>query len=166
MQKTGSKVFCSATDLTHFAECQHLSWLDRLHLDEPMEKTVADEHAKLIQAKGFSHEASFLDKLTARHAGIVAIDTKGSLEERAAQTRAAIASGAEAIYQASFIGDNLIGHADFLTRVGPPNASGSYRYEAAKGARLELSNHNSNLAPFALRFSGTGVPWSNRIRIV
>ena len=89
MQKIGSKVFCSATDLTHFAECQHLSWLDRLHLDEPMEKTAADEHAKLIQAKGFSHEASFLDKLTASHAGIVEIDTKGSLEERAAQTGAA-----------------------------------------------------------------------------
>ncbi len=60
MQKIGSRVFCSATDLTHFAECQHLSWLDRLNLDEPMEKTIADEHARLIQAKGFSHEAEYL----------------------------------------------------------------------------------------------------------
>lgn len=66
MQKISDQVFYSATDLTHFADCRYLTWLDRLNLDHRMEKAEDDEQAKLIQAKGIEHEEAFLDKLTAR----------------------------------------------------------------------------------------------------
>jgi len=118
MQKISNQVFFSATDLTHFADCQYMTWLDRLNLDHPMQKAETDDQAKLIQAKGYEHEGAFLDKLIAQDANVVEIQVKGSLESRAAATQSAIATGAEVIYQATLVRGNLIGHADFLIRVG------------------------------------------------
>ena len=45
---------------TRFADCQHLTGLDRLNLDEPMQKIPDEDHARLIQAKGIAHEEGFL----------------------------------------------------------------------------------------------------------
>jgi len=129
MQKIADRVFFSATDLTHFADCQHLSWLDRLNLDQPMEKAEVDEQAKLIQAKGFEHEAAYLDGLEEAHSRIVTISAKASLQDRVASTHAAIADGAEVIYQATLVRGNLIGHADFLIHVGTDGKDGSHQYE-------------------------------------
>lgn len=129
MQKISDQVFFSATDLTHFADCQHLTWLDRLNLDHRMEKAEVDEQAKLIQAKGIEHEEAFLDKLGEAHSKIVKISAETSLEDRVSKTQAAIASGAEVIYQATLVRGNLIGHADFLIHVGNNGRDGSPQYE-------------------------------------
>ena len=128
MQKIASRVYFSATDLTHFGDCQYLTWLDRLNLDQPMQKAAADDQAKLIQAKGYEHEETFFEKLTKTHGNVVTIDTKGTLEQRVAQTREAIASGAEVIYQATLLRGNLVGNADFLIFTGR-NESGHPQYE-------------------------------------
>ncbi len=131
MQKISNRIFHSATDLTHFAECQHLTWLDRLNLDEPMEKTATDDQTKLLQDKGFTHEKKFLDKLGELHQNITEIAQDASLDERISATRAAIRDGAEVIFQATLVRGNLIGHADFLVRVGNTDAQGRYQYEVA-----------------------------------
>lgn len=60
LQKINNNIVFSASDLTYFAECEHRTWLDRLNLDEPMEKAEDDEQSKLVQNKGFKHEAEFL----------------------------------------------------------------------------------------------------------
>ena len=129
MQKIADQVFFSATDLTHFADCRHLSWLDRLNLDQPMEKAESDEQAKLIQAKGFEHEAAYLDRLGEDSGRVVTISAKDSLDDRVASTRAAIADGAEVIYQATLVRGNLIGHADFLIHAGNNGKDGGHQYE-------------------------------------
>lgn len=129
MQRIADQVVFSATDLTHFADCQHLAWLDRLHLDSPMEKAKDDDQAKLIQAKGFEHEAAFLGKLEEAHGSVTKISAEASLENRVASTKAAIAAGAEVIFQATLMRGNLIGHADFLIRVGAKGLDGFYQYE-------------------------------------
>ena len=131
MQKIANEIFHSATDLTHFAECQHLTWLDRLNLDAPMEKTATDDQTKLIQDKGFAHEKKYLDKLRELHQNITEIRQNDSLDERVAATLAAIHGGAAVIYQATLVRGNLIGHADFLVRVGNADAQGRYQYEVA-----------------------------------
>lgn len=46
-----------------------------------------------------------------------------------ASTRAAIADGAEVIYQATLVRGNLIGHADFLIHVGNNGKDGGHQYE-------------------------------------
>lgn len=131
MQKISSKIFYSATDITHFSECQHLTWLDRLNLDEPMEKAEADDQTKLIQDKGFAHEKKYLGRLGELHQNITEIAQDASLNERVAATLAAIRDGAEVIYQATLIRGNLIGHADFLVHFGKADAHGRYQYEVA-----------------------------------
>ena len=56
MQKLAGETVLSASDLSFFAECPHRTWLDRCHLDHPMEKAADDEQAKLVQDKGYEHE--------------------------------------------------------------------------------------------------------------
>jgi uncharacterized protein len=129
MQKISGQVFFSATDLTHFADCQHLTWLDRMNLDYPMKKTSDDGQSKLIQTKGYEHEGAFWEKLTKTHSNVVEINTKGSLKSRFADTRAAITNGVDVIYQATLVRNNLIGHADFLIRVGGTDNNANHQYE-------------------------------------
>ena len=131
MQKIAGQFYFSATDVTHFAECQHLSWLDRLNFEEPMEKTPDDEQAKLVQTKGYEHEHAYLRKLRISGARIVEIPNDSSPEklQAVAATITAIRDGAEVIYQAALLRGNLMGHADFLVRTGDPDAEGCYAYE-------------------------------------
>ena len=89
MQRIAGQIYFSATDLSHFADCQHLTWLDRLNLDEKMDKTPTDEHAKLIQAKGYEHEAAYLRTLRASDVSIVEIPKDASAEKREADYKAA-----------------------------------------------------------------------------
>ena len=90
MQRHGSRILFSATDLTRFADCQHLSWLDRLNLDEPMDKAEDDEQAKLIQAKGIEHEKAYLESLRSAGRNVVDIPDDDTLEARVAQTSVAL----------------------------------------------------------------------------
>ncbi len=131
MQKNANELFHSATDLTHFAECQHLTWLDRLNLDQPMEKTAADDQTRLLQDKGFAHEKKFLGALEALHGDVTGIPENASQEERVAATLAAIRAGDKVIFQATLVRGNLIGHADFLIRVGDADVQGRFQYEVA-----------------------------------
>ncbi len=131
MQKISKTIFYSATDLTQFAACQHLTWLDRLNLDAPMEKTAADDQTRLLQDKGFAHEKKFLDHLGELHGNITEISQDASFDERVAATLAAIRAGDKVIFQATLARGNLIGHADFLIRVGDADAQGRFQYEVA-----------------------------------
>ncbi len=56
-------------------------------------------------------------------------DSQGDLAQRAAATLEAMRSGASVIYQATFVDDGLLGHADFLRRVERPSALGAWSYE-------------------------------------
>lgn len=123
MQRQNGTILYSATDLANFGQCRHLSWLDRLNLDDPMPKAEDDDQAKLIQEKGFAHEAAFLERLKSAHTECVEIDVSLSLAARIEATRTAIASGAAVIYQGTLARGNLIGHSDFLVRVD--SASGT-----------------------------------------
>ena len=99
MQKSAGEVILSASDLSFFAECAYRTWLDRQHLDHPMEKAGDDDQSKLIQDKGYEHEERFFGSLKAGGASCVEIDPTWSLEMKLEATRAAILDGAEVIYQ-------------------------------------------------------------------
>lgn len=71
MQKTPSAILYSATDLVNFLECEHLTVLDLQNLETPLPKTEDDEQAKLIQDKGFAHEAAYVAKLREQHASFI-----------------------------------------------------------------------------------------------
>lgn len=130
MQKPAGEIVLSASDLSYFAECAHRTWLDRLHLDHPMEKAEDDDQAKLIQGKGFEHEEKFFSTLKESAASWVEINPEWPLEQQIEATRTAIQNGAGVIYQATLKRGNLMGHADFLLR-STRGSQGQWLYEVA-----------------------------------
>ena len=113
MQKTLSGILYSATDLVNFLECEHLTVLDLQNLETPLPKTEDDEQAKLIQDKGFAHEAAYVNKLREQHASFIDIAAVGN--DRTARHQAtlqAMQDGIEIIFQATFLKDEFLGYAD------------------------------------------------------
>ena len=123
----------SPSDLVRFLGCAHRIALDLRRLGG--EASLADEQveddamALLVQAKGLAHEEAYRARL-AEAGGLVEIAAEGlSLEQRAAQTEAAMREGAPAIFQAAFLQPPWHGFADFLIRVEEPSRLGGWSYE-------------------------------------
>lgn len=133
MQKISEQVFYSASDLANFLECEHLTSLDRLNLDSPMEKTVDGEDAELIQNKGLKHEKEFLDALVASGLSVIditrVVGAQASTPDKVDATIQAMQSGADIIFQATFADGFYLGHSDFLRRTNTPSKLGNYSYE-------------------------------------
>ncbi|MDR2838838.1 MAG: TM0106 family RecB-like putative nuclease [Azonexus sp.] len=130
MQKDNGGILYSASDLVNFLECEHLTTLNRIHLDTPLQKTEDSDEAKLIQAKGLTHEKAVFEKLKASHARVIDIAaSSGDLEQKAANTRQAMQAGYDIIYQATLRKDSFLGHADFLRKISRPSQLGDWSYE-------------------------------------
>ena len=119
----------SASDIVGFWECEHRSALDRLSLDTPLERAQSDEQMQLIQDKGFAHEANYLAHLESEIPGLVKLSSGGDFTANLAATRAAMADGAEMIFQAALSTGHYMGYADFLKRVPTPSRLGNWSYE-------------------------------------
>ena len=132
----------SATDLVGYLECEHLTALERAALAGVVQRPhIDDAELDVLRRRGFEHERRYLAELRAEGRSIVEVARDGSVDDqgvelRAAteETRRAMVSGADVIYQATFFDGSWRGHADFLLRVddsGRPSAWGGYHYEVA-----------------------------------
>lgn len=132
MQKRNDKTLYSASDLVSFMECQHLTTLDIINLETPLEKTPDDEQRELITQKGDEHEAAYLAKLESDGNQVVNIaDVAGNIQSRVIATERAMRNGAQVIYQAALQNGSYIGLLDFIVRIdGVPSKYGNYSYEA------------------------------------
>jgi predicted RecB family nuclease len=137
----GRPVF-AATDLVAYLACEHLTQLERASLAGLVKRPMRDDpELDIIRKRGFQHEARYLADLEAAGRTAVKIQPDGSIEDQgdrlraaAAETVAAMAAGAEVIYQATFFDGTWRGHADFLLRVDDPERPsiwGAYHYEVA-----------------------------------
>src|SRR5262245_30080583 len=100
-----------------------------------------DPELDIIRKRGFEHEQRYLADLQAEGRIVVIVSLDGSIEDRgdqlraaAAETVAAMAAGADVIYQATFFDGTWRGHADFLLRrddANRPSTFGPYHYEVA-----------------------------------
>lgn len=130
MQKRGQEILYSASDLVNSLECEHLTTLDLIDLETPLPKTADSDEARLFQARGYSHEAAFLEVLKTRHSSLIDIAASaGSLDEKVAATQQAMRAGHEVIFQATLRDGGLIGHADFLRKVPRRSPLGKWSYE-------------------------------------
>lgn len=130
MQKLGSEVLFSASDLVNFLECEHLTALDLIDLVTPLPRTPDGDDTKLFQDKGFAHEARFVETLKAQHGAFVDIASLGgNIERKVGNTLQAMRDGVDIVYQATLRDGCFIGHADFLKKVQRPSALGAYSYE-------------------------------------
>jgi predicted RecB family nuclease len=132
----------AATDLVAYLACEHLTQLERAALAGLVRRPMRDDpELDIIRKRGFEHEKRYLGDLTAEGRHAVTIEPDGSIDDQgerlraaAAATTAAMASGADVIYQATFFDGTWRGHADFLLRVDDathPSRFGPYHYEVA-----------------------------------
>ncbi|HEY2704908.1 MAG TPA: TM0106 family RecB-like putative nuclease [Candidatus Dormibacteraeota bacterium] len=127
----------SATDLTGFLACEHLTELDRAVAEGRIPAAVRDDdpELELLRRRGDAHEQGHLESLRAEGRTVVEIprgtSTLEGLYEWEALTVAAMRAGAGVIFQAAFFDGRWHGRADFLLRVEEPSDLGSWSYEVA-----------------------------------
>ncbi len=131
MQKRGGGIVYSASDLTAFLECSHVTTMNLINLDTPLEQAARDEQVELIQDKGFAHEENYLKTLRDSGLRMVELSRSTDVNEDVLATRVALASGADIIFQAALAKGDFIGYADFLRRVETPSTLGAWSYEVA-----------------------------------
>lgn len=130
MQKSISGKLYSASDLVNFAACSHLTHLDLQNLDTPLPKAADTDEMALIQDKGFEHEGRYLELLQSQYGDVVDLKQDDISDTMAfANTTQALHSGAQVLFQATFLSAPWVGHADFLVRVDTPSKLGDFSYE-------------------------------------
>jgi predicted RecB family nuclease len=158
----------SATDIVNFLGCRHATFLDRRNLDHPIPTAVDDPFLLLLQAKGDQHERRYLESLRNAGRSVTEISRYGSLEERAAKTRAAMVAQEEFIYQGVLLAGRWHGYADFLFRVPVKSSLGAVCYEPidTKLSRSAKSRHLLQLCVYAFLLGAEQGFASPRIHIV
>jgi uncharacterized protein len=151
MRKDSGALLFSASDLVNFLGCQHASFLDLRQLAAPVDVPPPEDQAVLLQEAGLEHERAYLESLKASGVSVFELDRQLSLEERVERTRAAMADGADVIYQGALYAPPWHGFSDFLIRVAQPSRLGAWSYEAAdtKLSRSVKPTHAVQLAVYS-----------------
>jgi uncharacterized protein len=143
MQLIDGKPVYSATDLVGFLACEHLTELERAALEGLVTRpSRPDPELDVIRKRGDQHEKRYLAELEAEGRSVARIERhpdeeRGDrVQRQAAETLAAMQSGCDVIYQATFFDRRWLGYADFLLRVEattPEERSvwGGWHYEVA-----------------------------------
>ncbi len=171
MRLHAGRVLLSASDLNTFLGCRHASALDHRAdiLGEPLERSPADETLRVLQDRGYAHEAAHLAALTAAATGEVAAIARGPLDRGVAETIAAMRRGAEVVAQGVFEdGVAWHGYPDFLVRGEVPSSLGPWSYEVhdtklARSARAKFALQLAVYADLVGRVQGSPPP---NLRIV
>ncbi|HEY5046437.1 MAG TPA: TM0106 family RecB-like putative nuclease [Rhizomicrobium sp.] len=163
------RIFFSASDLNAWLGCRHATFMDLKVLNGAVKaEEVGDVQLALIQKKGIEHEERYLAHLRDSGRDIVAIDKRGTLDERVAQTHEAMKGGVEVVYQAAFLDTPWNGAADFLLRVDGKSRYGNYSYEPldTKLARSAQPKHVIQLCVYSRMLSAAQVCTPQNIHLV
>lgn len=125
--ETGGLRF-SPTDLVNHLSCRHLTGLNHAAAIGELTRPRGREKATaLVAHHGDVHERRYLEQLIAEGHDVVEIELRD--EDPAAATVEAMHAGADVIYQATFLHDGWVGHADFVIRCDRPSELGEFSYE-------------------------------------
>jgi predicted RecB family nuclease len=145
MQTFDDTLLFSATDLSNFLACPHLTLLNRrTALGGPKPPYFPDPGLDALRQRGQEHEQAFLSRL--REAGKQTADLtplrggphgRERYERHARATVEAMRAGAHIIYQGFLFDGTWLGYPDFLLKVDRPSDLGAWSYEVidAKLAR-------------------------------
>jgi hypothetical protein len=148
------QIVLSPSDLMRFWGCNHATALDlRRLLGEDLQPAEDSADMALLQDKGAEHESRFLETLRKSGHRLIEIVTKDrSTAKPVAETKAALQSGPDYIYQAALSNGRWAGFADFLERVERPSLL---------SAALEWRH---NYSPFPGRSTGPSGRWRGKTR--
>lgn len=120
----------SASDLTNFLSCNHLTELDKKVSKGELKKPEwNDPHVAVLQERGFRHEADYIKYLEGQGLSITTIPEMQTSSEGFDLTVRAMESGNEIIVQGVLKLENWFGKADILKRVEGKSKFGAYNYE-------------------------------------
>lgn len=135
MRLVDGRVVYAASDLNDYLACPHRVALNRRALLHGERPPADDPTLEIVKRKGREHERRVLERLEADGVAVLRIPegdgTVAELRRAVETTRAAMRSGAEAIYQAAFLDGAWMGRADFLLRTGEPSTLGTWSYDVA-----------------------------------
>lgn len=155
MKILGDEIQLSATDLMRFMGCRHATALDLAYgRGAGLSPCEDSDDAQLLQKRGDAHEEAHLGKLKDKYPRVIEIE-RGSLEERSVETREALLTGADVIFQGAFYGKASTpgvtwgGWSDFLERVEEPSSLGDFSYEVTD-TKLKRRAHPKHLLQLVL----------------
>uniref|UniRef100_UPI00201AB66F TM0106 family RecB-like putative nuclease n=1 Tax=Modestobacter marinus TaxID=477641 RepID=UPI00201AB66F len=138
MYESDGALVVSASDLTGFIECEHLTRLSvEVARGARSRPPAVDPMTELVAAHGMAHEERHVQRLRDRGLSVVEVtapsgkDAAG-LHPDQAETLAAMRAGADVVYQATFFDGTWRGHADFLLkRTDRVSDLGPWAYDVA-----------------------------------
>src|SRR6266851_4043853 len=134
MHLTDGRLILSASDLTGFLECPHLTQQELAATRGELVRPKRDDpELELMARHGTEHEQAHLDSYAREGKSVARIETWGATIEAYRKARAetleAMQSGVDVIYQATLFDGRWLGYADFLEKVDAPSALGGHGYE-------------------------------------
>jgi predicted RecB family nuclease len=172
MQIIAGRTIYSASDLNNYLECVHLSELSREVARGELRKPERAASLELIARKGLEHEQTYLEyERSLPGAEVVVLEPRSehsleALQADADDSLAAMARGAQLIYQATFFDETFMGRADFLRRVETPSRAWAWSYEVID-TKLALSSKSyfllqlCNYSEHLERLQGTAPVWGH-----
>src|SRR5882672_10907755 len=169
MHLTGGMLILSASDLTGFLECPHLTQQELAATrGEIVRPERNDPELELVARHGTEHEKAHLDTYVSAGRSVARIETAGAtldayLHARE-QTLAAMRAGVDVIYQAALFDGRWLGYADFLERVETPSDLGSHGYEVvdtklARSAKAAALLQTSLYSKLLVGMQGSSPEW-------
>lgn len=128
MRKEGSNFFYSASDLSGFIHCHHLTTLNKMAVLGKIQKPKRESKLiETLQMRGQEFEQDQLKLLKKQKKTIAIIEqnSKSAFED----TKKAMKKGFDVIYQARMEMGEWQGWADFLLKVETPSKLGKWSYE-------------------------------------
>ncbi len=130
MHESGSDAILSATDLSNFLACRHLTALDlSVALGKLRRPFNDDPLLELLWQRGLEHERAYVESLRATHGSITDLTDQPNSPTRAIATLEAMRRGDAAIVQGALQHGRWFGKPDLLIRVDRPSALGQWSYE-------------------------------------
>jgi predicted RecB family nuclease len=163
------RLILSASDLTGFLECPHLTQQELAATrGEIVRPDRDDPELELVARHGTEHEEAHLDTYVGAGRSVARIESAGAtldayLHARE-QTLAAMRAGVDVIYQAALFDGRWLGYADFLERVETPSDLGSHSYEVvdtklARSAKAAALLQTSLYSELVAGIQGSSPEW-------
>ncbi len=155
MKKQKGQIQLSASDLSNFLSCHHITELDQKVVTGKLNKPeFSNPHAQVLRERGHEHEKNYLDHLKSLKLEVTEIPEDLDPVSAHQMTLKAMKEGVEIISQAVFLMDSWFGRLDILRKVKKSSSLGDYSYEVIDtklsretkaGAILQLSLYSEML---------------------
>lgn len=129
MRMSGSAIELTASDLSGFLSCIHLTALDLAVAQGKREApSWVDPVVSVLRERGLEHERAYVEKLRAQ--GLTITDLSGATgDDAVTRSEEAIQTGVEVILQPALRNGRWFGRPDVLRRNGTSSALGPWSYE-------------------------------------